>query len=205
VLGLTIDNRLTWKEHIHDIAAVAFRKLGFLFGVWSYFSSTQLLALYKSLVRPYLEYCSFIWAGAAECHIKLLNKIQRRATRLVGDANLTSQLAPLNARRRVASLSLLYRYYHGHCANSIAELMSRPAEIGRLLRKREAWHPHRVHLCRARTVASQSSFIVRTSREWNFLPCSVFPPEYDLQFFKSKVNKHIMTDLRSLDRTRPDQ
>jgi hypothetical protein len=45
VLGLTIDSRLTWKEHIHGIAAVASRKLGFLFGVRSYFSPTQLLAL----------------------------------------------------------------------------------------------------------------------------------------------------------------
>ena len=71
----------------------------------------NLLALYKSLVRPHLEYCSHIWAGAAECHLELLNKIQRRATRLVGDANLTSQHAPLDARCWVASLSLFYRYF----------------------------------------------------------------------------------------------
>ena len=99
VLGLTIDSRLNWKEHIHGLAAVASRKLGFLFGVWSYFSSTQLLAFYKSFVRSHLEYCSHIWTGAAECYLELLNKIQRKATRLVGDANLTSQLAPLDARR----------------------------------------------------------------------------------------------------------
>ena len=58
VLELTIDSGLTWKEHIYGIAAVASQKLGFLFGVRSYFSPTQLLALYKSLVRPHLGYCS---------------------------------------------------------------------------------------------------------------------------------------------------
>ena len=109
---------------------------------------------------------------------------------------LTSQLALLNARRRVASLSMFYRYYHGHCVNSIAELMPRPAEICHPLRNRKAWHPYRVHLCRARTVTSQSCFIARTSRDWNLLLYSVFPPEYDLQSFKSKVNKHIMIDLK---------
>ena len=129
VLGLTIDSRLTWKEHIHGIAAVASRKLGFLFGVRSYFSSTQLLALHKSLVRPHLEYCSHIWAGAAECHLELLNKIQRRATSPVSKANLTSQLAFLDARRRVTSLFLFYRYFHGHCANSVAELMPQPLRL----------------------------------------------------------------------------
>ena len=66
----------------------------------------------KSLVKLHLEYCSHIWAGAAKCHLELLNNIQRRATRLVGDANLISQLAPLDARCRVASLSLFYNYFH---------------------------------------------------------------------------------------------
>ena len=44
-----------------------------------------------SLVRPHMEYCSHTWAGAAKCHLELLNKIQRRATRIIGDTNLTSQ------------------------------------------------------------------------------------------------------------------
>jgi len=139
------------------------------------------------------------------CQLELLNKIQRRATRLVGNANLTFQLAPLNAHRRVGFLFLFYRFYHGHCANSIAELMPLPAEIGRPLRSRKAWHPYRVHFCCARTVTSQRCFIARTFREWNLLPCFVFPPEYDLQSFKCKVNKHIMTDLQNLNRTHPDQ
>ena len=99
-LELTIDSGLIWKEHIHGIAAVASRKLGFLFGVRSYFSFTQLLALYKS----HLEYCPHIWACAGECYLELLNKIQRRATRLVGDGNLTSQLALLNARRMLSGV-----------------------------------------------------------------------------------------------------
>ena len=67
--------------------------------------------------------------------------------------------------------------------NSFAELVPRPAEI----------------------FTSQSCYIAQTSREWNLLSCSVLPPEYDLQSFKSKVNKHIMTDLRNLDRTRLDK
>ena len=86
-----------------------------------------------TIVRPHLEYCSHVWASATECHLELPNKIQRRATRLVGDVNFTSQLAPLDAHCRVASLSLFYSYFHGHCANSVAELMPRPADISHLL------------------------------------------------------------------------
>ena len=100
---------------------------------------------------------------------------------------------------------LFYRYFHSHCANSVAEMIPRPAEIGRSLRNRVAWHPYRVHLCHARTDTYHSKLFHSVSvGEWNFLPCYVFPPEYDLQSFKRKVNNHIMTDLRNLDRTRSD-
>jgi len=105
-------NRLTWKEHIHGIAAVSSRKLGFFFGVWSYFSSISCWRYTRALSGSTWSTVLNIWAGAAECHLELLNKIQRRATRLVGYANLTSQLAPLDPRRRVVSLSLFYRYCH---------------------------------------------------------------------------------------------
>ena len=86
IQGLTIDSGLTWNEHIHGIAAVASRKLGFLFGVRSYWFG---LALYKSLVRPHLEYCSHIWAGATDCHLELLNKIQ--ADRCINSGTLLAQ------------------------------------------------------------------------------------------------------------------
>ena len=43
----------------------------------------SLTSLYKSLVRPIMEYCSHSWAGAA-CHLELFNKLQRRATENAG-------------------------------------------------------------------------------------------------------------------------
>ena len=115
-------------------------------------------ALYKSIVRLFLEYCSHIWAGANKCRLKLLTKIQKRVTRLVSQANLISSLARVDARYRVGSYSLFYRYYYGHCANSVAELMPWSAEIGRPLRNRSTdaslnfqWreHPRSRNICPA--------------------------------------------------------
>ena len=83
--------------------------------------------------------------------------------------------------------------------------LGRPAEIGRPLRNRGAWHLYTVHLYCARTNTSLSSFIAQTSREWNYLSCSVCQPDYELQFFKRQVNDYIMTDLRNLDKIRPEK
>ena len=39
--------------------------------------------LYKSLVRPHLDYCSSVWRPHLQKDINLLENVQKRATRMV--------------------------------------------------------------------------------------------------------------------------
>ena len=63
-LGLSLSSNLTWKTHIHSLAKHASQKLGFLARARGFFSSSHLLSIYKSQIRPSLEYCSHVWGGA---------------------------------------------------------------------------------------------------------------------------------------------
>ena len=85
------------------------KKLGVLFRCKQYFNSAQLFKLYTGFIRPCLEYCSHIWGSSP--YTSLLDRIESKAIRLIGDPSLTSTLDPLSLRRKVASLSLFYRYF----------------------------------------------------------------------------------------------
>src|ERR1700755_197907 len=52
ILGLNINNKLSWKPQITMVAKAASKKLGILFRLREFFSSEQLLQIYKGLIRP---------------------------------------------------------------------------------------------------------------------------------------------------------
>nr|CAH7747256.1 unnamed protein product [Callosobruchus chinensis] len=90
---------MIWHEHVSSIATAAGKKLGYLFRARKYFSPSNLLTLYKAQIRPSLEYCSLIWGATAPTTLSILDAVQRRAIRLIGDPSLTCHLQPLSHRR----------------------------------------------------------------------------------------------------------
>merc|ERR1711980_12464 len=55
-----------------------------------FFSPTQLLALYRGLISPCMEYASHIWGGST--HTSLLNRVESKAFRLINSPPLTDCL-----------------------------------------------------------------------------------------------------------------
>ena len=100
------------------------QKIGVLFRCKQYFNAAQLFKLYTGFIRPCLEYCSHIWGFSP--YTSLLDRLESKAIRLIGDPSLTSTLDPLSLRRKVASLSLFYRYYFGHCSDELAACIPPP-------------------------------------------------------------------------------
>ena len=61
-------------------------------------------------------------------------------------------------------------------------------------------HCYTVNILLIRTKCSENTFIVRTPKEWNFLPESVFPESYNLGIFKTRV-KRLLRKRASLSTT----
>ena len=112
LLGLTFSNDFSWNNYIESIAKSAAMKVGSLYRARNFLSPESILYLYKATIRPCIEYCCHIWAGASADCLSLLDRIQRRITNIIGP-DLSSNFQSLSHRRNVASLSLFYKYFHG--------------------------------------------------------------------------------------------
>ena len=79
--------------------------------------------LYKSTIRPYMEYCCHISVGAPSCYLELLDKLQKQICRTVGPS-IAASLELLAHRGNVRSLTLFYRYIFGRCSSELAQVLA---------------------------------------------------------------------------------
>ena len=133
MLGSTFSSKLDWGSHIVSIAKTASKEIGAFIHSMKFVSPEVALYLYKSTIRPCMEYCCHVWAGAPSCYLELLDKLQKQICKAVGPS-LAASLEPLVHCRNVASLSLFYRYYFGRCSSELAQLVPLPYSRGRSTR-----------------------------------------------------------------------
>ena len=121
-----------------------------------------------------------------------LDKLQKWICRTVGPSLATS-LEPLDHRQNVVTFSLFYRYYFGRCSSELAQLVPLPYSRGRSTRYSDRLHDFSVTIPRCYKDVYVNSFFPRTARLWNALSIEYFPLTYNLNGFKSRINRHLLT------------
>ena len=109
-LGLTIDDRLSWKPHITALKANCNRKLNVLKCVsgktWGA-DRKALLLIYRALIRCKMDYGCVIYQAANQTTLSKLDPVHNAALRICTGAFRTSPIASLHAES--GEPSLLYR------------------------------------------------------------------------------------------------
>ena len=99
-VGVTFTVSLKFDEHIQNVTTKANQIVGMIKRSFTHMDNDIFLKLYKSVVRPHLEYANVIWHPIFAKQLKKLENVQRRATKLV--PNLKS----LSYTERLMSLNL---------------------------------------------------------------------------------------------------
>ena len=187
-LDVSSTQNINWRFHTSTLAESASKKLSVLWRLRPFFSPFQLLALYMDLVRPCMEYGSYVWGSST--HTVLLDRVESKAFRLINSLPLTDCLDNLSHRRNVAFLSIFYSYFHADCSSEIANRMPPPLLRPRCTRLSNFSHSYSVHLSIARVNLYLHYFMLSTGKLWNSFSWSVFPTAHNLNSFIKRVLRH---------------
>jgi len=82
-LGVIFDGNLDFGMHIAERINKAYSMLWLIKRNFKDIGREAFLLLYKHLVRSHLEYCNSVWAVYKKAYIDKLEKVQKRATKMI--------------------------------------------------------------------------------------------------------------------------
>ena len=194
-LGIYVTDSLSWKEHVSSVKKDCYSRLGVIKRVFGKCSKSVKAKLYTQLVLPKLDYCTTVWNPGTAGLQKILEKIQRRACRVVlghDIINYTSELAklnwrPLHERRKINDLIMLYKIFHKVIDVNFDDFLD--LRRSRALR---TTHSKQIILKKVCTKLYFNSFFHRTISAWNNLPDNIVN-QPSLSSFKNSIKKHYGT------------
>ncbi len=171
--------------------SLANRNVGIIFRTFTFMDKEIFLNLYKSIVRPHLEYASSVWSPVFKKDRIAIENVQRRATRLVNGLKDMSYeqrlkklgLPSLEYRRERADMVQTYKILQDidHIDKEKLFTMSSYS--------RTRGHSRKIYKRRSRLTSRANVFSNRIVNSWNNLPeLVVMAPS--LNTFKSRLNNH---------------
>ena len=188
-LGIIFQDNMKFDHHISKIISSANRNLGVIRNLFQELTKENFIVLYKSFVRPILEYCCTTWSPHHIMFHKEIEKIQSRATKLVrtvAHLSYSERLKRLNLttlyyRRQRADMLQVYRIIYGIDKldkDKFFIFSTRPSR----------GNPLKIVKPRALTTHKQYSFSHRVVNNWNDLPTEVVLAD-SLNIFKGRLEK----------------
>ncbi len=95
LLGIIIDESLTWDKHIYKMCNKISKELDLLKRLKKFIPCNTLIMLFNSLVLPHFDYANVGWGTACGTQIKYVYKLQKRAARKLTGANMFCRTKPL--------------------------------------------------------------------------------------------------------------
>ena len=171
-LGITISSNLKVSEQCQSAYLKANCMLGLVKRTIHHRNPDLLVRLYKSLVRPHLEYCSLVWSPHYNKDKSLLERVQHRFTHLfenLKDLSYETRLRNLKLwtveeRRNRSDLIELYKMIHGFSGLPFDKFFTfAPYTATR-------GHSQKLAKRHSNTDIKMFSFSARVINRWNSLP-----------------------------------
>ena len=174
-LGLIIDDRLSWSNHIKELCRKISSAIGALRRIRSLISQSTAVQIYNALIQPHFDYCAPVWDGLSSYLCEKLQKLQTgRAARVILQANCevnssllleTLKWDQLSLRRRKQKAIMMFKSLNGLAPVYLHDLFSEQHTDYDL---RDSFR--KLNLPKPRTDYLKRSFGYSGALLWNSLP-----------------------------------
>ena len=82
-LGVLIDERLSWFDHIDSVSRKISTAIADLRQVRQFVPKKTPITIYNSLIKPLFEYCDIVWNNIPCSSVTRMQKLQNRAAKVI--------------------------------------------------------------------------------------------------------------------------
>ena len=198
-LGVKLDSKLTWFEHISYIRIKIAKNVGVINKVRHLLNHSTLKTLDYAFVYPYLTYCIEIWGSAAKCRLNSLYKLQKLCCRYISNSPSRTptlpllrslQILPLVKLCEYCVLRLMHQHHHRKLPSPVLRLFE-PRSIRCRVVTRQAEH---LELPSFKTQFALSSLFYIGPKLWNSILRDINVVSSSFTF-KSKIRKYLCDQI----------
>ena len=110
ILGIVIDQDLSFKEHINQLCIKLSHSFSLLYQLKDFVTINILRNLYYAHVHPHLIYCLPIWGSTYPTHLQPLFILQKKIIRIITLSNFNEHTEPLFKSTNILKLYDLIKY-----------------------------------------------------------------------------------------------
>ena len=190
-LGIHIQENLKFDKHISLTVNRANKLVGLIRRAFSYLDEQTLLVLYKTLIRPILDYGNTVWFPSLKKDIRAIENVQRRITRLLPELSLLDYEERL---KKLRLTTLLYRRNGMDMIQTfkiVQNIDDIPVEgLFEFSDNHTRGHTKKLKKPRALKSSRMNSFCIRAVIGWNNLPEDIVSSKTVLTF-KTLYDRHM--------------
>ena len=196
-LGIKIDDKLRFNEHISTVCSKMSKAVGVMFRLSVIVPPYILKTLYHSILYPHLIYGIIVWGNCGIVNINRVNRIHRRAVRLIEVSNYTPEAHPcsllsvksiINYFTALKFHKCIYAINHSYFSNKINNLLPIHTHITRFT-------VHELYnIPMYKKSLAHNFFLYNSVIFWNSLP-STIKLNNNLREFKLELKMYLLNNV----------
>jgi hypothetical protein len=131
LLGILLDENLSFNDNTNFLCNKLAKSIFILNQAKNFLTPKALKTLYFSLVHPHLLYCINIYSCTSQANLNRIYKLQKKAIRIISNANSSAHteplfhslgILPLNQLIKQAKLHLMHSIVNNYCPVSLSNI-----------------------------------------------------------------------------------